>query len=649
MKRYFLHSLVFFLVILALNILLSSHFNVMGVQDDFIEEMVKSEFFSTIIFTFVLIASIILALSYLTALYFKTLSLIIHIKWYFIYSILFLFQFSLVSLYAIWFPQFIAEFLIDNPVIAWFFYPIIDHVSPLIFQIILSILPLSLVYVLWKRYSTSLAIMVVILVVLAMKTTTYQLTKLSKSEQYNVLILAADSFRKADARALGMFNQLKKHGNVYDFENVYTVMPRTFSSITSFFTAQYPMNHSVFNMFPQKRHRQYPKEAAIPRMYAKNGYETVVISDFAGDVFSRIDLGFEHENVPYFNFNTVITQSIFNTQINLLPLFMNEWMYDVLPFIRGIAKLPRADILSSQTINQIKQSEKPFFICTFFSDAHFPYSAPYPYYRSNTDYSGAFKYMKNQTIAKESISDADRQHIRHLFNGAEQSVKTHIDRILTALIESTKIEQTIVLFVSDHGENVYDYENVMGHGEHLYDKETTNIPFYMFIPEKLKATFDEQTLFASIDILPTINTLTAIPEYEAHDGKNIASLDNSAVRFAESGLWFVNNNGEFYQNERIDYPNLTDLVEIEWANNNEPALKSDYLLLTEKAKHRLVLYQDYRLFYIPLADSIRWRLFKGDAEQELANHAPIVTKLKNDFYQHVGNRYTIRDGYLYLK
>ncbi len=141
------------------------------------------------------------------------------------------------------------------------------------------------------------------------------------------------------------------------------------------------MNHSVYNMFPKKRHRHFPKESAIPRHYSEAGYETSVISDFAGDVFSRIDLGFSKVQTPYFNFNTVIMQSIFSTQVSLMPYFMNRWTYNLLPFIRGIAKLPRADIISAETIQAIRRSQKAFFISSFYSDAHFPYSAPYPYYR----------------------------------------------------------------------------------------------------------------------------------------------------------------------------------------------------------------------------------------------------------------------------
>lgn len=652
MKRYFWISFAFFLAMAGLNVLLNHDFSVMGAKDASITEMVKNEFFPTILSSLGIIAAIIVALSLLASLYLKFVENVTRLSTLTIVLFLSVFHLSLNALYAIYFPQYLAEFLNGNAVFAFFFHPIIDHFSPYFFVFVLSLYGVLAFAALVARYSFAFAACISLLAAFSLHLLYFVSNKPQTGEKLNVLVLMADSFQKEDARRLDVLGKLKPHGNIVEFGAAYTAMPRTFSSIVSIFTAQYPMNHHIYNMFPPKKFRDGQKANAMPRLYREAGYHTEVISDFAGDVFSRIDLGFDERKTPYFNFNTLIEQTLVSAQLSFMPYLMTGATYSLLPSIRGIAKLPRSDRLAAETIAAIRGAEKPFLITTFFSDAHFPYSAPYPYYRrSGGGYNGAFKYMKNRSIVDEELTNADIEQIQYLFRAAERSVADRISDILNALVETGKIKNTLVVFLADHGENLYEYKNTMGHGEHLYDDATTNIPLLLFAPTGVDLSqLNNNQLLSTIDVFPTVNAITGINSPSDVDGQAAQQLGGDATRFMESGLWFVNNTTEFFQDERIMYPNLTELMEIEWGNNNEPALKADYLIITEKAKHRAVLTQTEKLFYIPLEDRIVWRYFKDGKERELdGEHASRIDALKRIFFNHFAKRFDVRNDYLYLK
>ena len=59
---------------------------------------------------------------------------------------------------------------------------------------------------------------------------------------------------------------------------------------------------------------------ALPERLARAGYATGVVSDYAGDIFSRIDLGFAHVDVPAFDFRQLVQQAALERETPLLPV-----------------------------------------------------------------------------------------------------------------------------------------------------------------------------------------------------------------------------------------------------------------------------------------------------------------------------------------
>jgi hypothetical protein len=650
LKKNYLHSLLFFAIILILNFIVINDFAVMGVKNDSITEIVKNEFLWTIIWAFVSQFSSYFIIAFLAAIFFNvfyhaypTKVTIKHI-----YLFLAVFQFSIVMYYATITPQYFNEFIDNIGFLGHAFHFLIFYVHPYIYTIIMLSYLLFFFHCLYRIYD--LQMMSSVAIIFLCFYAAYHHVKDSNTEdkRLNVLFLSADSFRSDMLDSLKLLERLESIGELERIENMYTAIPRTFPAWASTFTGLYPSAHSVYNMFPQKVHRSDLYEFSLVNQLRENGYHTEIISDFAGDIFSRMDLGFNNVRTPYFNFNTIIKQRILEVQVFLLPYLFNDVGYRLYPYLLGFAKFPNAKRLTNQTIKSIRESKEPFFITTFYSDLHFPYSARFPNYKGDPDYSGSFRYMKNQTLDGKSVTEEDKKQIQNLFWGSAKTIKSEFNKILDHLIKSGKIKNTVIVFSSDHGENVYEHKNIMGHGDHLYDINTIKIPFLLFTPKKLKKV-QHNRVHSNIDIMPSIFDLLDQKINLPINGKSIFSNDSNEFRFIETGLWFVNNNNEFYQNERIIYPDVTEIVEIEWANNNEPAIKSDYLTITEKAKHRAIVYKDYRLLYIPLENEIIWKLFNKDAEIDLEDNLELVKKLKQKFYDHYSPFFDIEDGYLYLK
>jgi hypothetical protein len=214
----------------------------------------------------------------------------------------------------------------------------------------------------------------------------------------NVIILAADSLR-ADRLTTSVaphLSALALRGT--RFESAYVSLPRTFPSWVTILTGRHAHHHGVRTMFPRWEDRAKDFDA-LPARLRKAGYATGVVSDYAGDVFSRIDLGFERVDVPTFDFRQLLRQRAIERQTPLLPVLQSRFGRSLFPVLREMNVAADPTMLeedAERAVDALSRGDKPFFLTVFFSTAHFPYAAPSPYYSRYTDpsYRGRFKYHK---------------------------------------------------------------------------------------------------------------------------------------------------------------------------------------------------------------------------------------------------------------
>lgn len=434
------------------------------------------------------------------------------------------------------------------------------------------------------------------------------------SPRPNVLIIAVDSLRADRLNTHTAPNLTALAARGVRFERAYTQLPRTFPAWVSILTGLYPHHHGIRNMFPRWETRARDFDP-IPRRFANAGYRTGVISDFAGDIFRRIDLGFSRIVAPTFNLNEMLRVRAIENAVPLLPLLRGRLAPELVPTLRELHNGADASALTEGTLREIDRSAGPFFLTVFYSDAHFPYAARAPFFGAFADpsYKGPFLYAKADLLEHEATpSPADIKQIRALYDGAVLSTDAAIGQLLRGLSERGLMDDTIIVVTSDHGECLFEPGRGQGHGDHLFGPESVTVPLAIIAPHVKPASI--QQVVRSIDIAPTLCALAGVRCPADADGRSLEPLLEgktlpAAPAFAETGLWFTQTISDVPPSMRLPYPDLTHISEVLTDHDDEIVLRKVFEPITETAKHRMLVTEKYKLLYMPTRNGVVWRLY----------------------------------------
>ena len=562
----------------------------------------------------------------------------------------FIFIFYLLQLFRgmINYPQmYIDSFYIKNSIYASLQEFLTTYISPWFIAalqiVMLSFFLAGLIYIINSGYIISLkkafskvkvriAVCILIIIAAVFFITETILLNRAPSGQKNLIIIASDALRPDHFSGNGYkrdttpaIDEFMKESLTASDMN--TITPRTFPSWVSILTSQYPHTHSIRNMFPSSanRNRVFVSLASVLR---DRGYETSVIGDFAADIFPRIDLGFKNVIAPTFNASVLIEQILLKSNIFITPFITNRAGMIIFPSIREFAEFADPFLVADDIRSQIdagKRSGKPFFITSFFSVTHFPFSSPWPYYGKYTDpsYSGPSKYLKNRIISlgknddtiSQKLDVKEIEHVRALYDGCLRGFDDSFAQIISHLEKRGLAENTVVVLLSDHGENLYEYDNGMGHGEHLRGNWSLRVPFAVRAKGlNPRVITDTRSL---IDVAPTICEIMNIDPPESFEGGSILrSLSRGFDAYMETGLWFDTSGDYFFQKKRIYYPDVTGLSAIEFNYHSEVYVSRKYSNLTNIGKYRAIKSRPYKLIYMPTAHGIEYELYNTEKDPD---------------------------------
>jgi arylsulfatase A-like enzyme len=464
----------------------------------------------------------------------------------------------------------------------------------------------------------------------------------------NILLIAVDSLRPDRLSAYGhtrptpSIDRLAREGTIFD--RAYSTLPRTFPAWTTLLTGQWPYRHGIRHMFPSRKERERAP-TALPKALAAAGYRTSVVADYAGDIFTRMDYGFERVDAPTFNFPTLIALRSFEIHKQLLPYVTNGIGRRIFPVLRELAQNADPRDLGDRAVAELRRlaSSGKFMLAVFFSATHFPYAAPSPYYRLYTDpaYAGPYRYHKFHELGRGiRLTAADVRQIQDLYDGAVRSVDDQVGRLLDALDDLGATRNTLVVLLSDHGEHLHDAGLGMGHGDHLRGDQAMRIPLVLRGPG-IPAGRRVPGIVRDLDLAPTLYARLGLTPAAPVDGTDLAPLlagqdDLGLEVYAETGLWFVDDGEEFFQRQRIPYPPLTELGRLD--ERHEVVVKERYRDLVLVAKHRMVQTKEHKLIYIPTRDGVRYELYDlaRDPAQErdvAGKHPEVVGAMKAKLFR----------------
>jgi arylsulfatase A-like enzyme len=121
-----------------------------------------------------------------------------------------------------------------------------------------------------------------------------------------------------------------------------------------------------------------------------------------------------------------------------------------------------------------------------------------------------------------------------------------------------------------------------------------------------------------VDLAPTLLDVLGIrppPECAGVSYRRVIEDERVRIRriaYAETGIWFIETGEQFFQRQRIRYPDVSVLCRLAGVEN-QVVLRDEYRDLIDIAKHRTVFDEQYKLIYIPTREGARYELYRrGD-------------------------------------
>jgi uncharacterized sulfatase len=283
-------------------------------------------------------------------------------------------------------------------------------------------------------------------------------------------------------------------------------------------SGRYPHSHGAYrNDIEIKR-----DEVTIARVLQNNGYETGYAGKWhldgeprPGWVKSERSMGFADCR---FMFNRGHWKKIVDQ-----PLGDPE----VSPYkVVGDEKTFTTDWLAGKTIEFIqKPRSKPFFYMVSFPDPHTPFTVREPYMSMYSPQDMVVPNTLEESSApakrkKSEGSEAMKKNKAH-YCGLVKCIDDNVGRILAALKDKGILDDTIIVFTTDHGE--YMGEHGL-YGKNQWYRTAYQIPFLARWPRKIRAGTEIEHFVTNVDVQQTLLGLMGIQPCGREQGRDASPL-----------------------------------------------------------------------------------------------------------------------------
>ena len=208
-------------------------------------------------------------------------------------------------------------------------------------------------------------------------------------------------------------------------------------------------------------------------------------------------------------------------QVSQLParLHNTSWVAD-----RSLEFLERRD------------RERPFFLWSSFIKPHPPFESPTPWHRlykptdvrlphMPADYEAMLTYWNHrQNRYKYRDQGLDMNFIRTMraaYAACVSFVDYNAGRILERLRETGELDNTLVIWTSDHGELLGDFGSL---GKRWMFVAAANVPLIARYPERFAPGERHAGVCSHVDVAPTILGACGVPTIDQHVGADLAEM-----------------------------------------------------------------------------------------------------------------------------
>ncbi|MDS0293927.1 sulfatase [Halogeometricum luteum] len=302
----------------------------------------------------------------------------------------------------------------------------------------------------------------------------------------NVVVTVLDTVRGRDtvpasSSPMSTLGDIAASGT--EFTSAFSAAPWTLPSHASLFTGTYPSQHGAHG------DHTYLDDSlrTLPEAFRDDGYETVGVSN---NTWITEEFGFHRgfdtlrKGWQYFQSDTDLG-TVTRAEHPMSKLrAASDRLFDGNPLVNAanlvydeMADGDGADRATSWVESWLddRDAESPFFLFLNYVDPHVEYRPPREYAEQylppDVTYDEAMTLRQDPRaydVGEYRLNDREFEILHALYRGALAYADDHLARVRDALVSAGEWEDTILVVLSDHGENVGDH-GFFGHQYNLYD------------------------------------------------------------------------------------------------------------------------------------------------------------------------------------
>ena len=318
----------------------------------------------------------------------------------------------------------------------------------------------------------------------------------TSAEARNVVVIVIDTLRADHLGLYGYERDTSTHLGAFAQQSIVvesslTNAPWTKPSMGSFFTSLNPSQHGAVEESTSNRLAE--SLITLPEVLDDEGYEVVGFSENPHISVPRgFGQGFEH----------LAVRARYKGDA--------EWVID-----------------NARQWFDTRDAGRPFCLYLHFLDPHGPYQPDDPagyLDGKSTDKDnvriGRVGRLVEEGRLLEEITPQDRDYLVALYDAEIRGIDRDVNRVFRMLEERGRLDDTIVLITSDHGEEFLDHGALL-HGFWLFD-ETLRVPMIWRVPglEPRRVT----DTVRHIDVAPTLLDLLGLESPAQFQGRSVAAL-----------------------------------------------------------------------------------------------------------------------------
>lgn len=385
--------------------------------------------------------------------------------------------------------------------------------------------------------------------------------KPDKNKGLNVIVVGMDALRPDHLASFGYSrdtapNLDRRLSDMAVFESAFTPEPRTWEAWMSILTGTYPVTHGKRWSLPAPGD-ELPEVPMLTEALREAGYHTRFITDDSRFSYMLPEHGFDVIDQPPIGFRAFAASRLqpnfraWFTFLNgplgwkLWPAYRNNQAY-------GITWRP--DVFAEDVAHNIAEAARHdrFFITVHSCPLHTPADRPWPYHKmwgmGNFKGGNRFRYRSygsamvdgdNRDDSKVlSAEQRSRQQNLNLYDAGISMLDVLWERVDRALTEGDLWDNTLVIVLSDHGEDFLNDDTRYpfrgpNHGFHPWGTGQQRVVLGIWGPGFTAGRRAERV--SLIDVAPTIARATGV-DLPSAEGLPLQDPVPSRLLFGETGV-----------------------------------------------------------------------------------------------------------------